>query len=301
MASLANILKTRHQAEHSAGKLPPLMVAAERVASTVAQGVHGRRRVGQGDSFWQFRRFGASDAAQQIDWRQSAKSDHLYVRETEWEAAQSVWLWRDGSGSMDYRSARNLPTKSDRAELLLLAMAALLVRGGERIALLESSARPASGRAALERITLSLAGPLAGPEASAIGDSLPPFVPLPRYGQLLVIGDFLSPLEEIDAIVRRYAAQGLKGYVLQVLDPAEESLPFAGRTRFEGLEGEGNLLVRRVETARGTYLDRIDAQIEGLKTLCRRAGWSFGGHRTDRPPESALLGAYIALSATLAW
>ena len=116
-----------------------------------------------------------------------------------------------------------------------------------------------------------------------------------------MIGDFLSPLEEIDAIVRRYAAQGVKGYVLQVLDPAEESLPFAGRTRFEGLEGEGNLLVRRVETARGTYLDRIDAQIEGLKTLCRRAGWSFGGHRTDRPPESALLGAYMALSATLAW
>ncbi len=296
MASLTKILKTRHQAEQSAGKLPPLMVAAERVASSVAQGVHGRRRVGQGDSFWQFRRFGASDAAPQIDWRQSAKSDHLYVRETEWEAAQSVWLWRDGSGSMDYRSARNLPTKAGRAELLLLAMAALLVRGGERVALLGMGARPANGRAALERITFSLAGPQAG----AADASLPPFVPLPRYGQLFVVGDFLSPLEEIDAIVRRYAAQGLKGYVLQILDPAEKSLPFAGRTRFEGLEGEGNLTVRRVETARGEYRNRIDAQVDGLRTLCRRAGWSFGGHRTDRSPESALLGAYMALSANLA-
>lgn len=293
MASLAKILKTRHQAEQSAGRLPPLMVAAERVASTVAQGVHGRRRIGQGDSFWQFRRFESGDAAQQIDWRQSAKSDHLFVRETEWEAAQSVWLWRDGSGSMDYRSKRGLPTKAERADLLLLAMAALLVRGGERITLLGTGAGPINGRPALERIALSLAG-------TAESDSLPPFTPLPRYGQLFLVGDFLSPLDEIDAILRRYAAQGLKGYVLQVLDPAEESLPFVGRTRFEGLEGEGNLLVRRVETARGTYRDRIAAQIDGLKTSCRRAGWSFGSHRTDRPPEAALLGAYMALSASLA-
>ncbi len=296
MASLAKTLQIRRRAEQSAGRLPPLMVAAERVASSVAQGVHGRRRIGQGDSFWQFRRFASDDAVQRIDWRRSAKSDRLYVRESEWEAAQSVWLWRDGSASMDYRSARGLPTKAERAELVLLAMAALLVRGGERIALLQPGARPASGRAALEDITLSLAGP----QDAGAGASLPPFVPLPRHGQIMLIGDFLAPLEEIDAIVRRYAAQGLKGHVLQILDPAEESLPFAGRTRFEGLEGEGNVLVRRVETTRGTYRNRIAAQIDGLKTSCRRAGWSFGGHRTDQPPERALLGAYMALSASLA-
>ena len=45
------------RAEALGARLPPLLVAAERVAATVAQGVHGRRRVGQGDSFWQFRRF----------------------------------------------------------------------------------------------------------------------------------------------------------------------------------------------------------------------------------------------------
>src|SRR5919198_4393785 len=87
----------RHHGEQLAATLPPLLVAAERVASTVAQGVHGRRRVGQGDSFWQFRQYEPGDSAARIDWRESAKSQRLYVRETEWEAAQSVWLWRDGS------------------------------------------------------------------------------------------------------------------------------------------------------------------------------------------------------------
>src|SRR5919202_1396375 len=95
----------RDRAEQTAAALPPLLVAAERVATTVAQGVHGRRRVGQGETFWQFRQYEPGDAATRIDWRESAKSQRVYVRETEWEAAQSVWLWRDASASMGYNSA----------------------------------------------------------------------------------------------------------------------------------------------------------------------------------------------------
>ena len=147
----------RDRAEQAAAVLPPLLVAAERVAVTVAQGVHGRRRVGQGETFWQFRQYEAGDAATAIDWRESAKSQRLYIRETEWEAAQSVWLWRDASASMDYSSASHLPgavwpTKRDRAELLLVALASLLVRGGERLTLLASGIAPMRGRVALSRL-----------------------------------------------------------------------------------------------------------------------------------------------------
>src|ERR1700752_108958 len=141
MSRAAEHAPTRHRAEALAAVLPPLLVAAERVAVTVAQGVHGRRRVGQGETFWQFRQYEPGDAATRIDWRESAKSQRVYVRETEWEAAQSVWLWRDRSASMDYSSAGYVaggewPSKRDRAELLLMALACLLVRGGERLTLL---------------------------------------------------------------------------------------------------------------------------------------------------------------------
>jgi len=296
MAPTEQALRIRHRAEAAAARLPPLMVHAERIAATVAQGVHGRRRVGQGDSFWQFRRFETGDSAQSIDWRQSAKSEHLFVRETEWEAAQSVWLWCDQSPSMRYRSERKLPEKAERADLLALAMAALLVRGGERVTLLGSGANPSHSRAALERIALALSAETPPDDAA----SLPPHAPLPRHGQLFLVGDFLSPLDDLEAAFRRFAAQGLKAYVLQVLDPAEESLPFRGRTRFEGLEGEGRVLVRRVEVVRSDYHGRMADHIEGLRSICRRIGWNFGLHHTDRPPETALLGAYVALSATLA-
>ena len=283
-----------HKAEEIAAGLPPLMVAAERVASTVSQGVHGRRRIGQGETFWQFRRYQPGESAQLIDWRQSAKSQPLYVRETEWEAAESVWLWRDGSASMHYSSGNEVPAKTDRADLLLLALASLLVRGGEHIALLGGGKTPATGRAALGQLVATLESERTRDEDGHA--SLPVFEPLPRYARVVMIGDFLSPLDEINSIVGNFAGLGVRGHLLQVLDPAEETLPFSGRIHFEGPEKEGSLIIGRVESVRRDYGDAMNAHHRGLETLVRNAGWTFATHRTDRPPESALLALYLVLS-----
>ncbi len=284
----------RQRAEQLAQPLPPLLVAAHRIANTVAQGVHGRRRVGAGESFWQFRRYQAGDSAPQIDWRQSAKSQKVFVRENEWEAAQSVWLWRDSSPSMDYRSDGGPSSKRERADLLLLALAALLVRGGERVALLGTGARPRTGRAALSRLAAAvLAGDGRGIGA---GDSLPAREPLPGHAQLVVIGDLLSPLDELEGLIKNYAAAGVFGHLLQVIDPAEEDLPFHGRVRFEGPEAEGGLTVGRVEALRDDYLALLEDRRHRLTTLVHRIGWTITQHRTDRPPELALLALHQAIS-----
>ena len=266
------------RAEAVGARLPPLQVAAERVASTVAQGVHGRRRVGQGDSFWQFRRFVTGDPFARIDWRQSAKSgrpvpEGWFIRETEWEAAQTVCLWRDGSPSMRWHSHDVAVEKRERADLLLLALASLLLRGGERVLLMQAGAPVDDGDDA----------------------GLPPHLPLPRHASAVLLGDFLSPLAEIQAAIGRLSAVPITGYVLQVLDPAETLLPYAGRIRFRGLEREGDTLIPRVETVRDEYARRLKAQQDGLAAICRAAGFGFGIHRTDHPPESALLTLYTAL------
>lgn len=283
---------SRQRAEQLAAVLPPLLVEAERVASTIVQGVHGRRRVGQGEAFWQFRRYQPGDPTSRIDWRQSARGQAVFVRENEWEAAQSVWLWRDGSASMRYRSARELPEKRERADLLLLATASLLLRGGERIALLGTTAAPASSRATLSRIAAELDG---GAQFQD-GEGVPPTLPLPRYGRVVLIGDFFAAPEAIHQAVSRYAAQGVEGHLLLLLDPAELTLPFAGRIKFEGMEDEGSLIVRRTETLRAAYIDRIEAHRAGLAAIARSVGWTFGQHRTDHPPQAALMALYTALS-----
>lgn len=286
----------RQRAEELAARLPPLLVAAERVAATVAQGVHGRRRVGQGETFWQFRRYEQGDARSNIDWRRSARAEQLFVRETEWEAAQSVWLWRDASLSMGYRSDTNLPTKAAHADLLLLATMALLVHGGERIALLGDGGRPATGRAVLNRLAETIVR-TADAESSNPATGLPPDAPLPRHAAVVLIGDFLSPMPAVEAALRPLAERGCKGHILQVLDPAEVTMPFAGRSRFRGLEQEGDLLVGRAESLRQRYLGRLSDHQGGLTDLAGALGWTFATHTTDRSAAPALLALYAAMAA----
>jgi uncharacterized protein (DUF58 family) len=302
----------RYRAEQAAAALPPLLVAAERIAATVAQGVHGRRRVGQGETFWQFRQYQPGDAAQRIDWRESAKSQRLYVRETEWAAAQSAWLWRDASASMDYSSAGDVPggdwpTKRYRAELILAALASLLVRGGERMSMLGSGMAPIAGSIALSRIVGLIERPPGRREAgwgeAGWGEAgrreagLPAVEPLPRAAQLVLIGDFLAPLDEVNRVVGGFAAAGLQGHLLQIADPAEEDLPFDGRVRFEGVEEPDDIVISRVENIRSEYGERFRRHRDGLVAIARSVGWTIGYHRTDRPPHLALLALYTALSA----
>lgn len=285
-------LTARQRAEQLSATLPPLLLAAERVAATVAQGVHGRRRVGQGETFWQYRDYQPGDPTPAIDWRRSAKSDRVFVRQTEWEAAQSVWCWRDASPSMDWRSSRQLPTKRERAELLLLALMVLMVRAGEHVTLLGTGLAPRASSGTLSR----LADIMARNGESGTTQGLPRLEPLPRAAQVLLLGDFLAPLEDIERCLRGFAERGVSGHLVQVLDPAEETLPYDGRVRFEGLEGESPWLLSRVEGVRADYQNRLQAQMEGLVTITQRTGWRCTWHRTDRPPQTALLAVYRALS-----
>ncbi len=282
------------RAEALAARLPPLLIAADRVAATVAQGVHGRRRVGQGDSFWQFRRYVSGDPINRIDWRQSAKSgrpapEGWFLRETEWEAAQTVALWRNPSADMLEPRSANCPTKHERASLLLLALASLLLRGGERVVLMQPDARPMAGKPAMDRLARDLmADPADAP--------LPPSIRLPRHASVILISDFVTvPLETMQAVIADLAALPARGYLLQVLDPKEVEFPYQGRIRFRGVTQDRQALIPRAEQVSEAYHRRLTAHQEGLRSLCAAAGFGFGVHRTDHPPETALLTLYTAL------
>ncbi len=279
----------RDQAEALAATLPPLLVDAERLASSVSLGVHGRRKAGMGETFWQFRRYRAEDAAAAIDWRQSAKSQHLFVREREWEAAEAVWFWRDGSAGMRFKSQWVNVSKIDRATVLALALASLLIRGGERIALLGDGHGPGTGRLPLRRIAHELVD--LPPDNAA----LPPEAPISKFAQFVWLSDFLSPLAQIEATMKRLARAGLTGHLVHIIDPAEEDFPFTGRTRFEALGTRDSELLGRAEGARNSYQARFAAHCEAVRTQARQMRWSYLAHRTDKQPETALVALYADL------
>lgn len=286
----------RNKAEAAAisSRLPPLLLAAERIAATVEQGVHGRRRTGAGEVFWQYRTYYPGDELKRLDWRASAKSDRLYLRQLEWSASQSVYLWCDVSASMDYASRRDLPTKAERAQVLGLALASVLSRAGERVGLLGHPEPPSAGRNVTERLAERLFIDARDPAQAA---SLPPRAELPAHSHALLIGDFLSPLDELRDVIARFASRNIHGHLLQVLDPAERAMPFTGRVRFLGLEQEGDMLMSRAEAIRDQYQERLAAHQQALRDLARHAGWSMTVHVTDGSPAASVLALYQWLAA----
>lgn len=332
----------RRGAEEAASAFPPLLAEAERLARTVTAGLHGRKRAGPGETFWQHRPYGFGDAASAIDWRQSARAgDRLYVRQNEWEAAAPVWIWRDPSRSLDYRSTIAVPEKSQRADILATALTILLAEAGERIGLIAASRqmvpapkgasmkaapngasmkvapngasmkgapkgasmkaaqppmrmRSYHGRAAPQRILEALLSENHAPEgraASPIADTGP-------GASVVLLSDFyFDPAAQGEALMT-FASQGARGVLLQIVDPAEEDFPFAGRVEFQDTESADRLTLGSANARAADYRRAFAAHRAGLADIAARVGWRFIVHRTDAPATSALMGLYAAVART---
>jgi uncharacterized protein (DUF58 family) len=287
----ASVFKLEGEAHALADRLPDLLLEALKVANTVAHGIHGRRRAGTGETFWQFRQFEGSDPATVIDWRRSAGSDTLYVREREWEASHTFWLWPDVSSSMAFRSHLAQVEKRDRALVLTFAVAEMLVRAGERVALLGLTP-PLASRKATTRIAEALA---VNEGTDALKSSLPPKARLSRFSSAILVGDFLDPPELILRRLNEMAEGGVQGHLIQVLDPAEETLAYQGRVEFNAVEGSERWVADRAETLRPAYQERLAAHRERIEEGARRLGWSFLVHHTDRPAAEPLLSLIMRL------
>jgi uncharacterized protein (DUF58 family) len=265
-----------------ADAMPRLILEARRVASTVIHGLHGRRRAGPGENFWQYRRFVSGEPAQQVDWRRSARDDHLYVREREWEASHTVWIWPDRSPSMTFASALSTDSKLERAMVVAFALAEVLVQGGERVGV-PGLMRPTASRNVIEKMAESI---LHDPTERA---SLPPsFAPSP-LSEVVMLSDLWSPIADVRATIAQLSATGAHGHVVQIVDPAEESFPYSGRVEFIEPEGAGSVTAGRAETWRNDYQNIVARHRAGIRAETDLRGWSFAIHRTDRPASELLL------------
>jgi uncharacterized protein (DUF58 family) len=285
--------RIRHEATTLSARLPSLVVAARQVAHSLMHGVHGRRQAGPGETFWQFRPFLSGEPAARVDWRRSAREGRAFVREREWEASHTIWIWFDRSPSMAFASDLAPAAKIDRAAVLAFALADLAVRGGERAGFIGLT-RPLAARAVIERFAEAIGAderlrgaPIAG---------LPPAEPAGARSKVVLIGDFLSDSQEVARTIRALAAQGAEGQILMIADPIEEIFPFAGHMEFLGPAAGARLRAPRAQTLREAYLKRLGEHREAVRAACAARGWGFALHRTDASATQALL----ALRARLA-
>ena len=290
VATQALAAQTRHPGRREtegaaalAATMPHLVLEARRVSSLLAHGLHGRRRAGPGESFWQFRPFVTGEAAARVDWRRSARDDRLYVREREWEAAHNIWFWIDRSASMAFSSDLAGASKVERALVLGLALADAFVDGGERVGLLGLT-RARASRGIVEHLAQALVADKAG-----LDRDLPPAAQPARFDEVVLIGDFLTPPERIAESIGGLSAAGSRGHLLMVVDPIEETFPFTGQAVLHDLEGGPSLAIGDAGSWGERYRARITAHRERLQEIVRGAGWTLTLHRTDRPASEAAL------------
>ena len=283
----------RRDAEKIAGALPPLLAEAELLAATVAMGVHGRRRAGHGENFWQYRQAVPGDPRSMVDWRRSGRSDAQFIREMEWEAAQTVSVWVDDALSMDYRGPDSERSKRERGALIALALAVLMTRGGERIALMGgAAAQPRGGRAQLNRMALALAG---APREERPEYGAPPSDRMARGGRAVFFSDFLGDLAAFEPAFAHAADQGVRGCLVQVLDETEETFPFDGRMIFQSMGRSSEFETQRARALHEAYVGRLAERRAKLTEYARHLGWRAYFHDTTAPPRKALLWIYMAV------
>jgi uncharacterized protein (DUF58 family) len=280
----------RSGAQTASGHLPALILSAERLAAMIAPGAHGLRRSGPGEDFWQYRPASQGDSARSIDWRRSARSDAQFVRDREAQTAQAVGMWISAGQGMGYAGAPDRPAKADRAHLLALALAMVLLRGGEKVGLLGQPAR--AGRVQTDRLAQQIAATvLKG------GDDDAPSPDMLRPNQRLVIlSDFLGDPAWVDALLSRASGMGVTGVLMQVLDPDEEVFPWSGAVLFRSLSGAIRHDSRDAGGLRDAYLGRLSERRDWLRRRATGAGWQFGHHSTGSSPATALSWLYQVLA-----
>ncbi|MCF7699136.1 DUF58 domain-containing protein [Loktanella sp. M215] len=283
-------LTLRARAEAQASALPPLLAAATHLASTVILGDHGRRRAGTGDTFWQYRPAQSTDHARSIDWRRSARSDASFVQDKEWQIAQSVVMWCDRGASMRFASTDKLPEKATVARTLALACAILLIRGGERVGMTGSDLAPRRGTAQIGQMANLLS------QDDSADYALPEARNLQPHSRAVFVSDFLGDIAPVEDALTRAADRGVRGALVQILDPQEEAFPFDGRTIFESMTGALRHETLKAGDLRTRYLDRLAQRKDRLTQLARTTGWQFSTHHTDAPATQALLWLYHALA-----
>ncbi len=274
-----------------AATMPRLILEARRVAATVIHGLHGRRRAGPGENFWQYRRFVSGEPAARVDWRRSARDDHLYVREQEWEAAHTVWIWPDRSPSMNFVSPLVRDTKLYHTLVIALALSEILVEAGERVGI-PGLMRPTGSRNIIDRIAQAIV------HDPAERPSLPPnFAPSP-LAEVVLLSDLWSEIGDVRRTIAQLSGSGTRGHVVQIVDPAEETFPYWGRVEFVEPEGGGRITAGRAETWRTDYTARVARHRAEIRGETDRLGWSFTIHRTDRPASELVLALQARIGAS---
>lgn len=267
-----SMFNLRAPAEHTAAQIPDIKQLAVQTAFHVLHGANARRKAGSGEAFWQFREYEPGDLPRSIDWRQSAKTDRVYIRQHEQHSAQTCVFWCKQHADMSFQSENAPYSKHISGGILALTLALLRSHEGEMVAYSDAQ-RPGHSEKILDEFEQLL---LNGPASI-----LPRTLKIPRHSHFYALSDFLEPIADIRAAFEPLVGRTQNGCLIQVLDPAEIALPYSGRVLFEDMQAEHKTLINNAVDIRSAYDARIQEHVQSVEEMCAQWGWRYALHVTS--------------------
>jgi uncharacterized protein (DUF58 family) len=273
-------------------RIARLELRARFIVEGFLSGMHRSPYFGQSVEFAQHREYAPGDDFRHVDWKVWARQDRWYVKQYEEETNLRCVLLVDVSRSMSY--GRGALNKYEYGCTLASALAYLVLKQQDAVGCLAFDDRVRSRVPTRNRQNhlMALVQALENLQPSdktdmyaIMHDAVDTF---PRRSMMVLISDLLVDRPSLFRGMKLLRQHGHDVIVLHVLDDDELDFPFAGPTRFEGLESS-DLLNCNPRALREGYLAAMQTYLDEVRVECGQHGVDYNLIRTSMPLDQPLV------------
>jgi uncharacterized protein (DUF58 family) len=257
---------------------------ARQVVEGFISGMHRSPVFGHSIEFVQHREYTPGDDIRHLDWKVWSKTDRFYVKQFEAETNLRSHLVIDVSESMHY--GRGALDKYGYGCTIGACLGYLLLRQQDAVGCItfdqdvRNIVPPRSQQVHIDAIVKAM--DVSRPrEKTDIGKILRRVTEsIPSRGMIVLVSDLLVDREPLFKGLELLCQRRHDLLVFHVLDEDEVVFPFAGTTRFEGMEELPNLLCDP-RALRDGYLEALEEYLTEVRRGCTRLGIDYQLVRTN--------------------
>jgi uncharacterized protein (DUF58 family) len=265
-------------------RITRLDLRARQVVEGFISGMHRSPVFGHSIEFVQHREYTPGDDIRHLDWKVWSKTDRFYIKQFEAETNLRSHLVIDVSESMHY--GRGPLNKYNYACTIGACLGYLLLRQQDAVGCItfDQDVRhivpPRSQQIHIDAITkaMDVSRPRDKTDIARILRRVTESIP--SRGMIVLVSDLLVDREPLFKGLEMLCQRRHDILVFHVLDEDEMVFPFAGTTRFEGMEELPHLLCDP-RALRDGYLEALEEYLVEVRRGCTRLGIDYQLVRTS--------------------
>jgi len=265
MISLKKLIKS---SDEVADLLPSLLSDSSLLLKNILSGLHSTRFAGKGENFWQFKEYVRGESISSIDWRKSASSKKLLMKQNEKELSKTIYLFFDKSFSMNYKSNLAKHNKLFISALLTLTLCKLFSNSKEKVFIFNSENKPINCSNNIHNFDKSFL-------FNNKKHSFPNLNLFKDKSLCFFFSDFFYDNSELKSLIIKFKNRGILGYLIQILDPIEVDFNLNSNIMLKDLETNETMVFDNDIDFSNAYKKKLANLEISLKKISLNSGWKY--------------------------